>query len=253
LGNHRDPVFAPDGTSIIYSGLKEIHYELFELNLQELDISRQLTFGPGNSKDPAISPDGRTVAFSRDHNGYQSIWLQDLGTLDSWQLYGPPLGEGFNPVWSPDGQQLMFLSFYKETPQLYIINIDGTNYKRLSFFLEEFGQEFDWSPTAETLSFSIGKRWYRSIYKFNYSEDLPDDFGSSDGANIIPSLSEDGIWISNNLIPSFSTDGRWMAYVSYPVYMHPDMCEIVIYNLETQEKIQLTDNQYCDYDPDWGP
>jgi TolB protein len=190
------------------------------------------------------------VAFSRDHNGNQSIWLLDLETLDSWQLYGPPLGEGYHPIWSSNGNQLMFLSLYRETPQLYIINIDGSNYKSLSDIPEAFGREFDWPPTAETISLSIGERWYRSIYTFNYSEDLPDDFVTSDGSNIIPSTSTDGRWVSNNLIPSFSPDGRWLAYVSYPVYMHPDMCEIFIYNLETQEKFQLTDNLYCDYDPD---
>ena len=54
--------------------------------------------------------------------------------------------------------------------------------------------------------------------------------------------------------PSFSPGGRYIAYTGYTNVDGRDefSCEIFIMDLYNRESRQLTDNEYCDYQPRWG-
>jgi tricorn protease len=54
--------------------------------------------------------------------------------------------------------------------------------------------------------------------------------------------------------PSFSPDGQWIAFTAY--YDHPGDdhgCEIYVVRLNGSDLRRLTNNDYCDYQPRWGP
>ena len=54
--------------------------------------------------------------------------------------------------------------------------------------------------------------------------------------------------------PSFSPDGQWVTFTAY--YDHPgdeNGCEIYIMRVDGTDLRRLTDNDYCDYQPRWGP
>ena len=58
----------------------------------------------------------------------------------------------------------------------------------------------------------------------------------------------------NNLAPSFSPDGNWIAFTSYmDKYKDDDGCEIYIMRTNGSDIHRLTNNDYCDYQPRWGP
>ncbi|HZJ22411.1 MAG TPA: hypothetical protein VFD54_03820, partial [Anaerolineales bacterium] len=54
--------------------------------------------------------------------------------------------------------------------------------------------------------------------------------------------------------PSFSSGGRYIAFTGYTDVDGRDelSCEIFIMDLFSKEKLQLTKNDYCDYQPRWG-
>jgi Tol biopolymer transport system component len=59
---------------------------------------------------------------------------------------------------------------------------------------------------------------------------------------------------TNSLAPSFSPDGRWVAFTGYMDHPHEDDgCEIYIMRIDGSDIRRLTDNDYCDYQPRWGP
>ncbi len=58
----------------------------------------------------------------------------------------------------------------------------------------------------------------------------------------------------NNLAPNFSPYGGWLVFTSYKDnYRNPDGCEIYIMRLDGSETRRLTQNDYCDWQPNWGP
>ncbi len=53
---------------------------------------------------------------------------------------------------------------------------------------------------------------------------------------------------------SISPDSQWVAFTAY--YDHPNDdhgCEIYIMRIDGTDLRRLTSNDYCDYQPRWGP
>ncbi|MCB0120041.1 MAG: PD40 domain-containing protein, partial [Anaerolineales bacterium] len=58
----------------------------------------------------------------------------------------------------------------------------------------------------------------------------------------------------NSQGPSISPDGQWVAFTSYfDHYGEIHGCEIYIMRVDGTDVRRLTDNDYCDYQPRWGP
>ncbi|HSO13259.1 MAG TPA: hypothetical protein VLT51_12845 [Anaerolineales bacterium] len=53
---------------------------------------------------------------------------------------------------------------------------------------------------------------------------------------------------------SFSPDGKWIAFTAYTNVADKDQdsCEIFIIRTDGSDMRQLTNNNYCDYQPRWG-
>ncbi|MCL6545043.1 MAG: S9 family peptidase [Bryobacteraceae bacterium] len=87
--------------------------------------------------DPQLSPDGKTVAFV-----VQRIDLEN--NRRPTQIYTVPLGLGEprqitqegetneRPRWSPDSRQIAFISDRSGTPQVWLMNADGSNPRQVT-------------------------------------------------------------------------------------------------------------------------
>ena len=96
----------------------------------------------------------------------------------------------------------------------------------------------DWSPDGVTVATYIGTSWNRELFLLG-----------TDGSNMRQITSG-----GNNLAPSFSPDGHWIAFTSYmDSYKDENGCEIYIMRINDGEIIRLTENDYCDWQPRWGP
>lgn len=233
---HYYPSLSPDGQSVVYSQYREDNvYEIYELNISDGTPTR-LTDRLGVLTGPAISPDGTTIAFMRwtpASDQYQ-IWLMDRDGAHPRRAID---GDGWDPTWSPDGKQLLFASDRGGSVQLYIAKLDGTAPRRITNLPAIRGRS-DWSSTGLITTYS-GEPWKREIYVMNAD--------GSDAHRISPTG-------GNSQGPSFSPDGGWVAFTAYfDRFNDINGCEIYIMRKDGTDLRRLTDNEYCDYQPRWGP
>ncbi len=233
---HYYPSLSPDGKSVVYAQFREENvFEIYELNIAT-GQAKQLTDRLGVLNAPEISPDGKSIVFMRwtpDSNQNQ-VWLMDRNGGNVRRVFK---GDGWDPAWSPEGQQILFSSDRDGPIELYIGNVDGSHVHKITDLPNLRGRS-DWS--AQTLITTyVGEAWTREVYVLN-----------ADGSNAHRVTPPHG----NSQGPSFSPDGQWIAFTGYYDHFNDiNGCEIYIIRIDGSNLGRLTNNDYCDYQPRWGP
>jgi Tol biopolymer transport system component len=156
------PVWSPDGTRLVFAGRDEansFNYNIYIINADGTHL-RQLTGSGTNDTHPVWSPDGRQIAFSM-FRGSSRTFNPNIVVVDA-DCDTLPGGcyENMRPVtrhisaryprWSPDGRQIAFI--YGDYNQLYVINVDGSDPRRL--VRREGLLWFEWSPDSGSILFA---------------------------------------------------------------------------------------------------
>ncbi len=81
---------------------------------------------------------------SMSENGNTNIHVMDLRTRRASQLTRSAAIDT-SPSYAPDGQQIVFNSDRGGSQQLYVMNADGSNVKRISFGKGRYATPV-WSP-----------------------------------------------------------------------------------------------------------
>jgi len=234
---HYYPSLAPDGKSVVYAAFREANiFEIYEMHLAAA-AATQLTNKLGNLNAPEISPDGKFIVFK--------MWNPKLNKdiMEIMERNGKNVERftkiaGWDPTWSPDGQSILFASDVGGTVQLYSSLLDGTNLHRISALPSMRGRS-DWSPDGKYIATYAGEAWKHEAY-------IMDANGLN--ARVISPVG------GNSQGPSFSPDGQWIAFTAYfDHYGDENGCEIYILRVDGSDLRRLTNNDYCDYQPRWGP
>jgi TolB protein len=135
------PQFSPDDNSIFYSSSVGNITGIYKMNP---DGSNKQLLTPKNKSfgAPKISPDGNRLALtSIDWMGSQLfVMTMDSSSLkqitftvepNHWDSGFAVLGNS-DPEWSPDGSKLVYVSYENGSPDVFVINADGTGNKRLT-------------------------------------------------------------------------------------------------------------------------
>ena len=229
------PSISPDGNSVVYAAFREPNvYEIYEMDIASGSVT-QLTDRLGNLSGPEISPDGTTIAFKLSTTDSDHIWLMDRDGKNPRPLPNAP---GWDPTWSPDGQSILFAAKAQDGVQLFRVKLDGSELQMVSTLPAVRGRS-DWSPDGQFIVTYSGPSWNRDVYIMN-----------ADGSNARMLTPIGG----NSQGPSISPDGQWVAFTSYfDHYGDVHGCEIYIMRVDGTDVRRLTDNDYCDYQPRWGP
>jgi TolB protein len=234
---HFYPSLAPDGQSVVYVSFFEQNvYEIYSLDLNSGKVD-QLTNRMGVLTAPEISPDGKSITFVRGNPGTGSmqIMLMDRNGDNAGNI---PQINGWDPTWSPDGNQILFASGAEGAAQLFVVNRNGKDLRQISDLPALRGRS-DWSADGQFIVTYSGPSWNREVYIMN-----------ADGSNAHQLTPSGG----NSQGPSFSPDGKWVAFTAYfDNYGDDHGCEIYIIRTDGTDLRRLTNNDYCDYQPRWGP
>ncbi|HLA05893.1 MAG TPA: hypothetical protein VJ022_00500 [Anaerolineales bacterium] len=234
---HYYPSLSPDGQSVVYASFREQNiYEIYELDINGGNVDR-LTNRIGLNKAPEISPDGNFIAFTRGNPNtkQEQIWVMDRNGEDPGNV---PQALGWDPTWSPDGKQILFASDRDGGIQLFTVNLKGNAIHRVTNLPAIRGRS-DWSADGQFIVTYSGEPWNREVYIIN-----------SDGSNARQLTPTGG----NSQGPSISPDGQWVVFTAYfDNYGDDHGCEIYIIRVDGTDLRRLTNNDYCDYQPRWGP
>jgi TolB protein len=230
------PSFAPDGKSVVYVSNRSGEYEIYELDLATR-TRLQLTHNLGEVSGPAISPDGSWIVFADNVTAFSSIWKMRRDGSGPHQVFARQGEDAVDPSWSPDGTQILFALGGGTDKQLYTIHPDGTGLHRVNADFRTRGRS-SWSPDGTQIASYAGSPWNWGMYLI-----------AEDGSGVLR-IPVDGV----ALAPAFSPDGSWIVFTGYLDHPgDPDGCEIYVMRLNGSQPSRMTYNNYCDYQPRWGP
>ena len=64
-----------------------------------------------------------------------------------------------NPAWSPNGEQLAFEGFFEGRYEIFVMQADGSNVRRLTDHQDEGDYSSPaWSPDGKTIAFAVTRR-----------------------------------------------------------------------------------------------
>jgi Tol biopolymer transport system component len=142
--------------------------------------------GPAGGVGPNSLP-GR-IAF----DNHDDVWTIDADGTDLTRLTNSP-GFDFDPSWSPDGTRIAFRSERSGEPEIWLMNADATDQRRLTA-----GFSPAWSPDGSLIAFA----------------------GPSDGSGMLALIRSDGTGLrtlpgtEGGEYPSWSPDGSRIAFNS---------------------------------------
>lgn len=227
---HYYPSLAPDGQSVLFSS----NMDGTNFYIYELKLTGELTnlWRPGVA--PEVSPDGRLIAFAQSDGKKNMILVMNRDGSNPRLL----TSNGWDPTWSPDGRKILFASQVGGLSQLMTINLDGTGLEQVSDLPLLRGRSA-WSADGRYIVTYSGRSWERELFL------LPLD-GSP-----VRQLTPPG---GNSQGPTFSPDGQWVAFTAYfDRFRNVHGCEIYKMRIDGTGLTRLTSNDYCDWQPRWGP
>ena len=236
-----EPVWSPDGEKIVFYSLLSGNYDIWLMNEDGSSLDR-LTDHPAGDYNPSWSPDGDYILFASDRD--TTVYGKEIYRIPS--MGGNVERLTFNevndsrPVYSPDSRYIVTQSKYPGTDHdIFIYTSDGV----LLNILGTQG-ESDYQPVWS----SSGKRIFWS--------------GIADGLNRnILSAKADGsdlrVEVNTELSayrPRPSPDDQFIAF-SNSVFYETGGDEIFVWNRQTQELTQISDNTPIvrEWGPEWSP
>jgi hypothetical protein len=178
----------------------------------------------------AFSRDGRYLAFTAQRSGKDVIYVADVRSHDIVRRLDTGLDAMVGPSWSPDGRQIVFSGLSGGISDLYIIDADGKNLRRLTNDL--YGDLMPaWSPDGKQIAFvsERGPQTQLDVLKFGRWRISVLDLASGQ-TEVLPGQS------GKNLNPQWAPDGKSLAFISDRV----GIPQVFLYDFADGQHYQLT-------------
>ena len=208
-----------------------------DLTDRQLNVAGRVGYGGG-----AFTVSDSNVFFAA--NG--RLYCQALAGGEA-RAITPEFGSYASPAASLDGRWVAFVHSYEHVDGLVIVDADGEQFPRKLAYGTDFAMQPVWHPAGEHIAYVA---WNHPQMPWNGSE-LRLIQLAADGARL--PLAGDIVTLAGDtetaiFQPEFSRDGRYLSYVSD----ESGWGQIYLYDLEQQERIQLTSAEAEHGTPAWA-
>lgn len=197
------PRWSPDGSRIAFTCYAPYRGVVSaQICMYSMDSGKVISFPrfPGTNITPAWSPDGSQLIFSSSMQSSPELYVCDVNCNRPKRLTQSN-GANLSPAWNPKtGQTVAFVSDRGGTPQIYLMNSDGTGVTKIDMPDKGYVIDPAWSPNGQLLAFS----WRRP--NDNYDLYIMDPTSRQ-----ILELTRDQ---GRNERPSWAPDGRHLVFES---------------------------------------
>jgi Tol biopolymer transport system component len=129
LAIDRQPVYSPDGKSVMFSSNRGGTLDLWEASVETGEVHR-VTDDPQDDWDPEYSPDGQAIFWCSNRSGSYEIWTARRDGSAPHQLSRDSL-DAENPSVSPDDRWVIYSSAHPAKTGLWKLPLDGGEGERL--------------------------------------------------------------------------------------------------------------------------
>ena len=186
---------------------------------------------------PAVSPDGTKVAFTSYVKGNPAIFVYSVETGRPLPFYNQVASMNATPSFTPDGQHILYASTAAGSDaQIFIANLDGSDFRRLSY-RRAIEVEPKVNPKTGSDILFVSGPGPQQIYKMDMN-----------GANV-EMVSPGGGEASN---PAWHPDGQIIAF-SWTRGYATGAFNVFIMDVATRKYDQLTHGEGRNENPSWAP
>jgi len=140
---------------------------------------------------PAWAPDGARMAYVSFQNKKPILFVQSLTASKQPAPVANYRGSNSAPAWSPDGKQLAAVLTKDGTSQVYLMNVDGTNLRRITFS-DAIDTEPFFTPDGQSIYFTSDRGGSPQIYRMPAGGGEPVRVTFEGDYNVSPRISHDG-------------------------------------------------------------
>ncbi len=239
------PAWSNKGDKIAYTGYPMHEVEKVrnaDLFIYDLASAKRflVSYRKGMNSGANFLPGDNYLLLTLSKDGNPDIYKMTADGKSLTQLTrGPNRAMNVEPAVSPDGTKIAFSSDRAGRPHVFVMNLDGSNPKRVTF-AGQYNASPSWSPDGKTIAFAGHDKEHFDIFTM-----------SADGSNLkrmTDSRKANGK-AANNEGPSWSPDGRHIMFASdrtgsYQLYVvSPD---------GTNER-RITEDNFNWDKPKWSP
>ena len=125
------PKWSPDGKQIVYTSFLSHFPDVYLITL-ETGARQRVSNYPGLNASAAIAPSGDELALTLSKDGNPDLFIKNLRSGRLTRLTRTTRAAEASPSWSPDGRRIVYVSDAPGAPQLYMIDRNGGDPRRIT-------------------------------------------------------------------------------------------------------------------------
>jgi TolB protein len=188
------PAWSPGGESVVFTVLGNTGTQVEELDVRTGRTRRISQIRAGLNITPVYQPGGNAILYAQGTGNGTDLVLAEL--VDSSTPRRITIGKGTDntsPSYNPDGTKIAFISGKSGSPQVYIMDADGSNVQLLTPYtpgVRSYRASPDWSPDGRAVAYEQQNGNFQ-IWTIDLRDRAPKQL-TSEGENEDPSWAPDG-------------------------------------------------------------